>query len=169
MSEPWLTKRELARNDSAGGISRLRGRVDCDLQQPTLSQGRPNATAAPGSGFGELPECLACVLMALPAASERFVRLIEFRAELRDGSAQEFELGALLIAQFGAPIPTLTGLSHRPLFAVRRHAPARLTPAWPHIAHPAEPGQERESGALRRRAVKPSYAKTSRAAPANTD
>jgi hypothetical protein len=36
--------------------------------------------------------------MALSAASDRLVRLIELRAQLRDGSAQDFELGALLIA-----------------------------------------------------------------------
>jgi hypothetical protein len=63
--------------------------------------------------------------MALSAASERLARLIELRAQLRDGSAQEFELGALLIAQVDAPIPSLIGLSHRPVFAVRRCAPAR--------------------------------------------
>jgi hypothetical protein len=57
------------------------------------------------------------------------VRLIELRAQLRDGSAQEFELGALFVAQFDAPIPSLIGLSHRPVFAVRRHPPARRAPA----------------------------------------
>src|SRR5215208_1680164 len=118
-------------------------RVRCDLQQLTFSQRRPNAAAAPGSGFGELPECLACFLMALSAASERLVRLIELRAQLRDGSAQQFELGALLIAQLDAPIPSLFGLSHRPVFAVRRRAPARRAPAWP--CH-------RASGGTRRRA-----------------
>jgi ketosteroid isomerase-like protein len=45
-------------------------------------------------------------------------------AQLRDGSAQKFELGALLVAQFNAPIPRLIGLSHQPLFAIRRGAPA---------------------------------------------
>jgi hypothetical protein len=63
--------------------------------------------------------------MALSAASERLVRLIEFRAQLRNGAAQQFELGALVIPQFDALIPSLIGLSHRPLFAVRRRAPAR--------------------------------------------
>jgi hypothetical protein len=63
--------------------------------------------------------------MALSAASERLVGLIELRVQLRDGSAQEFELGALLIAQFDAPIPSLIGMSHRSDFAVRRRAPAR--------------------------------------------
>jgi hypothetical protein len=63
--------------------------------------------------------------MTLPATSERLVRLIELRAQLRDGAAQKFELGVLLIAQFDAPIPSLIGLSHRPVFAVRRRAPAR--------------------------------------------
>jgi hypothetical protein len=51
-----------------------------DLQELTFSQRRPNATAAPWPGFGELPECLACVLMALSAASECLVRLIDLRA-----------------------------------------------------------------------------------------
>src|SRR5215216_3627423 len=111
-----------------GLASRLPWRVRCDLQQLTFSQRRPNATAAPGPGFGELPECLACVLMALSAASERLVRLIELRAQLRDGSAQEFELGALLVAQFDAPIPSLIGLSHQPVFAVPRRPPARRAP-----------------------------------------
>jgi hypothetical protein len=83
-----------------------------DLQQLTFSQCPANATAAPGPGFGELPECLAGVVMALSAASERLVRLIQFRTQLRDGCTQEFELGALLIAQFDAPIPSLIGLSH---------------------------------------------------------
>jgi hypothetical protein len=56
------------------------------------------------------------------------VRLVELRAQLRDCSAQEFEFGALLVAQFDAPIPRLIGLSHRPVFAVRRPAPARRAP-----------------------------------------
>ena len=99
-------------------------RVRCDLQQLTFSQRGSNPTAAPGPGLGELPECLACVLMALSAASERLVRLIELRAQLRDGAAQEFELGALVIAQFDAPIPCLICLSHRSVFAVRGRAPA---------------------------------------------
>jgi hypothetical protein len=60
------------------------------------------------------------------------VRLIKLRAQLRDGPAQEFELGALFIAQFDAPIPSLIGLSHRPVFAVRRHPPARRAPACSH-------------------------------------
>ena len=101
------------------------------LQQLTFSQRRPNAIAAPRPGFVELPKCLACVLLALSTASEGLVRLIELRAQLRDGSAQEFELGALLVAQFDAPIPSLIGLSHRPVFAVRRRAPARRDPACP--------------------------------------
>jgi hypothetical protein len=62
--------------------------------------------------------------MALSAAPECLVRLIELRAQLRDGAAQKFELGALLIAQIDAPIPSLIGLSHRSVFAVRRRAPA---------------------------------------------
>jgi hypothetical protein len=62
--------------------------------------------------------------MALSGASERLMRLIELRAQLRDGSAQEFELGALLIPQVDAPIPSLISLSHRSVFAVRRRAPA---------------------------------------------
>jgi hypothetical protein len=94
------------------------------LQQPTLSQPRPNATAAPELRFGELPECLDCLVMALSGASQRLVSLIQLRAQLRDGSAQKFELGALLVAQFNAPIPRLIGLSHQSLFAVRRGAPA---------------------------------------------
>ena len=66
--------------------------------------------------------------MALCAASERLVRLIELRAQLRNAAAQEFELGALVIAQFDAPIPSLFGLSHRSVFAVRHPAPARRAP-----------------------------------------
>jgi hypothetical protein len=54
--------------------------------------------------------------MALSAGCKRLVRLIELHAQLRDGSAQKFELGALLIAQFDAPIPSLIDLSHRPIF-----------------------------------------------------
>ena len=110
-------------------------RARCDLQELTFSKCRPNSPAAPGPGFGELPECLACVLMALSAASERLVRLIELRAQLRDGCAQDFELGALLVAQFDAPIPSLIGLSHRPVFAVRRRPPARR--AGPDVRVPA--------------------------------
>jgi hypothetical protein len=141
----------------AAGLAPPR-RVRCDLQQLTFSQRRPNATAAPGPGFGELPECLACVLMALSAASERLVRLIESRAQLSDGSAQEFELGALLIAQFDAPIPSLIGLTHRPVFAVRRHPPARRAPACSHSdrgpAHKAPPGfpEPQRRGRVRRSA-----------------
>jgi hypothetical protein len=67
--------------------------------------------------------------MALSAASERLVRLIELRAQLRDGCAQDFELGAFLIAQFDAPIPSLIGLSHRSVFAVRRRTPAHVLAA----------------------------------------
>ena len=116
--------------ERARPIRRTAGvRVRCDLQQLTFSQRRPKATASPGPGFGELPECLACVLMALSAASERPVRLIELSAQLRDGCAQEFELGALLIAQFDAPIPRLIGLSHRLVFAVRCRGPAARAPA----------------------------------------
>jgi hypothetical protein len=70
------------------------------------------------------------------------VRLVELRAQLRDCSAQEFEFGALLVAQFDAPIPRLIGLSHRPVFAVRRPAPARRAPACSSV---------RPSGGTRRR------------------
>ena len=56
------------------------------------------------------------------------MRLIEFGAQLRDGCTQTFELGALLVTQFDAPIPSLIGLSHRPVFAVRVHRPARHAP-----------------------------------------
>ena len=62
--------------------------------------------------------------MTLSAAFERLVRLIELCAQLSDGAAHELELGALLIAQFDAPIPRLIGLSHRSVFAVRRPGPA---------------------------------------------
>ena len=124
---PGVIRRKL---DPRRLISRLDGRVRCDLQQLTFSQRRPNTTATPRPGFGELPQCLACVLMALSAGSERLVRLIELRAQLRDGSAQDFELGALLIAQFDAPIPRLIGLSHRPVFGVPRRVPARRAPGW---------------------------------------
>jgi hypothetical protein len=99
------------------------------LQQLTFSQRPPDATAVPQPGFVELPECLDRVLLTLSTASERLVRLIELRAQLRDGSAQEFELGALLVAQFDAPIPSLIGLSHRPVFGVGRRAPPRRAPA----------------------------------------
>jgi hypothetical protein len=95
------------------------------LQQLTFSQRAPNATALPRPGFVELPKCLARVLLTLSTASERLVRLIELRAQLRDGSAQEFEFGALLVAQFDAPIPCLIGLSHRQVFGVGRRAPPR--------------------------------------------
>jgi hypothetical protein len=61
------------------------------------------------------------------------MRLIEFRAELRDGSTQDFELGALFVTQFDAPIPSLIGLSHPPLFAVRVHRPARRAPAYQYV------------------------------------
>jgi hypothetical protein len=36
--------------------------------------------------------------MALSATCERLVCLIELRPQLRDGAAQEFEFGALLVA-----------------------------------------------------------------------
>jgi hypothetical protein len=65
--------------------------------------------------------------MALSASRERLVCLIELRAQLRDGAAQEFEFGALLVAQFDAPIPSLIGVSHQPDFAVRPGAPARFS------------------------------------------
>jgi len=52
------------------------------------------------------------------------VRLIEFGAQLRDGCTQTFELGALLVTQFDAPIPSLIGLSHQPVFAARPDGPA---------------------------------------------
>ena len=99
------------------------------LQELTFSQRLPHATAAPWPRFGELPECLARVLMALSATSERLVRLIDLRAQLRDGAAQGFELGALLIAQLDAPIPSLISLSHQPVFAGSRRAPPPLAPA----------------------------------------
>jgi hypothetical protein len=83
------------------------------------------------------------------------VRLIELRAQLRDGSAQEFELGALLVAQFDAPIPRLIGLSHRPVFAVRRRAPPRRPPHAMRSAHTAELGEEPEAGALKGTARQP--------------
>jgi hypothetical protein len=123
-------------------VSQVPG-AHCALQQPTFSQRRSNATAAPGPGFVELPKCFDCVLLALSTASEGLVRLIELRAQLRDGSAQEFEFGALLVAQFDAPIPSLIGLSHQPVFAARRRAPARRVPACHAI---------RASGGTRRRA-----------------
>ncbi|HEX6653866.1 MAG TPA: hypothetical protein VF072_14060 [Thermoleophilaceae bacterium] len=50
--------------------------------------------------------------MALSAASERLLRLIELRAQLRSGCAEQLELRALLVAQLDAPIPSLFGLSH---------------------------------------------------------
>ena len=103
------------------------------LEQLAFSQRRSNAAAAPQPGFVELPECLPCVLLALSTASQELVRLIEFRTQLRDGSTQEFELGALFVAQFDAPIPSLIGLSHRPIFAVRVHRPARRAPACQYV------------------------------------
>src|SRR5215208_2989529 len=114
------------------GAARLTGRVRCRLselrlQQLTFSQRRSNATAAPQPGFVELPECLPCVLPALSTASQGLLRLIEFGAQLRDGSTQELELGALFVAQFNAPIPRLIGLSHRLVFAVRVHRPASMS------------------------------------------
>lgn len=140
----------------------------CDLEQLTFSQRRPNATAAPGSGFGEMCECLACVLMALSATAERFVRLIELGAQLRDGATQEFKLGALLIAQFDTPIPSLIGLSHRPVFAVRRRAPARRAPSWPcHRTSRGTRGRAR-TGALGTRRKPLRGARTSGAAAASS-
>jgi hypothetical protein len=70
------------------------------------------------------------------------VRLVELPAQLRNCSAQEFEFGALLVAKLDAPIPRLIGLSHRPVFAVRRPAPARRAPACSSV---------RPSGGTRRR------------------
>jgi hypothetical protein len=58
------------------------------------------------------------------------VRLVELRAQLRDSSAQEFELGALLVPQFDGPVPRLKSLSHQTVFADRRPAPARRAPAF---------------------------------------
>jgi hypothetical protein len=109
----------------------MRWRARCALQQLTFSQRSADTTATPQPGFVELPERLARVLLSLSTASERLLRLIELRAHLRDGTPQEFELGALLVAQFDAPIPSLVGLSHRPVFGVRRRAPARRAPALP--------------------------------------
>jgi hypothetical protein len=65
----------------------------------------PDAGAQPG--FIELPECLACVLFALPAHFEGVVRFVELPAQLRGGSTHEFQLGALFVAQLDAPIPRL--------------------------------------------------------------
>ena len=93
-----------------------------------FSQRRPNATAAPRPSFVELPKRLVCVMLALSTAAERLVRLVELRAQLCDGSAQEFELGALSVAQFDPPIPSLIGLSRQPPFAVPRRAPAPPAP-----------------------------------------
>ena len=134
-----------------------------DLQQLTCSQRRPNATAAPGPGFGELPECLACVLMALSATCERLVRLIELRPQLRHVSAQDFKLEALLVAQFDTPVPSLIGLSHRPVFAARPRAPARAPAGAQGGTLPGcggafshSPCSRRWSGSPRLRALAPS-------------
>ena len=69
--------------------------------------------------------------MASSGASELLVRLIELGAQLRDGSAQELEFRALLVAQFDSPIPRLIDLSHRSVFAARRRAPAGSSMALP--------------------------------------
>jgi hypothetical protein len=121
--------RDIARAVSAArsrGLGAALHRLELTfLQQLTFSQRLSNATAAPQPGFVELSECLPYVLLALSTASQELMRLIEFRAQLRDVSTQEFELGVLFVTQFDAPIPSLIGLSHRPIFAVRAHRPAR--------------------------------------------
>jgi hypothetical protein len=65
-----------------------RDRASRELQQLAVAQRRPHATPAPRPDFVELPECLACVLLALSTDSEGVVRLVELSAQLRDGSAQ---------------------------------------------------------------------------------
>jgi hypothetical protein len=67
-------------------------------------------------------------LFALSTHSEGVVRLVELPAQLRDGPAQELQLGALVVAQLDAPIPRPIGLNHGRCFAVRRPAPARRAP-----------------------------------------
>jgi hypothetical protein len=57
------------------------------------------------------------------------VRLLELPAQLGDGPTQEFQLGALFVAQLDAPIPRLIGLSHGRCFAVPRPAPLNDLPS----------------------------------------
>jgi hypothetical protein len=59
------------------------------------------------------------------------VRLVELPAQLRDGSTQALQFGALFVSQLYAPIPRLIGLNHGRCFAVSRPAPARRAPLCP--------------------------------------
>jgi hypothetical protein len=134
------TRRAPALASAGGALVRATGaNVRCLLgvpcargpnsEQLALAQRLPHPTPAPRLCSVELPERLACLVLALSGGSEVVVRMVELRTQLRDRCAQEFELGAFLVAQFDTPIPRLTSLSHRPLFAVRRPAPARRAPA----------------------------------------
>lgn len=104
------------------GRNALRARWE--LQHLAVAQRPAHVTPAPRPDFVELPERLAHLLLALSACSEGVVRLVQLRAQLRDGAVQEFELVAPFVAQFDAPIPGLICLSHRSVFDIRRPAPA---------------------------------------------
>jgi hypothetical protein len=101
-----------------GSLSRGKPTNGLVLEQLAVPERRPYPAPVLRLGFIELPECLA--FFAPSTHSEGVVRLVGVPSQLRDGSTQDFQLGALFVAQLDTPIPSLIGLSHGRCFALRR-------------------------------------------------